>query len=536
MSPTTNILTPAFTFLLLCVVYALLWISLCFNHTLPPLGIDVGNSIVDDVDLAFCLYLVLLLINLMSISKLKCIDVGNPVKDVTPRPFNSLHEGSKDVLSCERVPISGVSRLKLQHYASVYNVTLTPSVSIPKKWHSRIQVCFHRNSSLGLCQCENDDWRSLHNGLWVSTMSPYDQKFVDVKFGGTVTGSVTVSLEEVEQRWRYVLLVVGVVLLFFAPVVSEWVPFYYASSMVIGIITVVLIILYQARILLPTGRRNTFYLTIMCSVIGAGSFVVHHLSAFLNSFLLNFGMSPEIQNLVCYFVGLGIFLLGAALGYWLLRKFFISEDGEVYVGVAQFVKWAMFIVAVTCIFLSSKDNPLAMVAVGSCLALYHITAKIKWCYYETRSYSGNQNLWARSKHTTPNHGHAEFLSCSKKTSPLNGLINSFKWSNSPVRGKLSPLTKPGSTRDVYSTYHKTPNRKNFSKEEWEEFTEESTRQSVAELASSPEFADWVVKNSGRIKLLREDSLDSLEENESSSSNGYVPQNRNGLGFFDWFLR
>ncbi|KAI7736776.1 hypothetical protein M8C21_016423 [Ambrosia artemisiifolia] len=501
MSTTTNILTPAFTCLLLCIVYALLWMTLCSDHTLPPLGIDVGN----------------------------------PVIDVTPRPVNVPYEGSKEVLSCERVPVSGVSRLKLQHYASVYNVTLAPSVLIPKKWHGKILVCFHRNSSLGLCHCEKDDWRSLQNGLWISTMSPYEQKFVDVKFGGMVAGSVTVSLEEVQQRWRYILLAIGIVLLFLAPVVSEWVPFYYASSMVIGIMTVVLIILYQARVFLPTGRRNTFYLAIMCSLIGAGSFVLHHLSAFLNSFLINFGMSPEIQNLVCYFFGLGIFLLGAALGYWLLRKFFISQDGEVYVGVAQFVRWSMFSVAITCIFLSSKDNPLAMMAVGSCLALYHMITKMNWCYYEAESYSGNQNLWARSKQMTPKHGNAEFLSCSKKTSPLNGLINHFKWSNSQVKGKVSPWTKTGWACDVYSTFHKTPNRKKFSKEEWEEFTEESTRQSVAELASSPEFTDWVINNSGRIKLLREDSSDGLDESESSSSNGYVQQNGNRPGFFNWFM-
>ncbi|KAI3809437.1 hypothetical protein L1987_25410 [Smallanthus sonchifolius] len=502
MAATTKILTPAFTFLLLCIVYAFLWMSLCFHHSLPPLGIDVGNLVID----------------------------------VTPTPLNVPNGGSKDVRSCERVPVSGVSRLKLQHYASVYNVTLVPSVLIPKKWHTKIQVCFHRNSSLGLCQCEKDDWRSLQNGLWVSTMSAYDHKFVDVKFGGMVTGSVTVTLEEVQQIWRHILLAVGIVLLFLAPIVSEWVPFYYASSMVIGIITVVLIILYQARILLPTGRRNSFYLAIVCSVIGAGSFVVHHLSAFLNSVLLNFGISPEIQNLVYYFVGLGIILLGAALGYWLLRKIFISEDGEVYFGVAQFVKWSMFIVAITCIFLSPKDNPLAMVAVGSCLALYHVIAKTKWCYHKARSYSGNRNLWARSKQTTPKHGRAEFLSCSKDTSPLNGMKNSSRWSNSLVKGKVSPLSKTGSACDVYSTYHKTPNRKKFSEEEWEEFTEESTRQSVAELASSPEFTDWVIKNAGRIKLLPEDSLDDLDGSESSSTSEYVQQNGNGPGFFNWFMR
>lgn len=195
--------------------------------------------------------------------------------------------------------------------------------------------------------------------------------------------------------------------------------------------------------------------------IGAVSFAGHHLFEILISVLLNFGITPEIENLVCpsivplhiicyisiicvvsmvhkhhekpnlckllvilqvyYFVAIGIILLGAGFGYWLLRKFLFSQDGGLLVSAAQFVKWSMFSVAVTCIFLvghfvhylslhilkkvvydlwvsyiylisssyvfsylfqSPKDNLMAMAAVGSCLALYHVIAKTKWCYHE----------------------------------------------------------------------------------------------------------------------------------------------------------
>lgn len=53
---------------------------------------------------------------------------------------------------------------------------------------------------------------------------------------------------------------------------------------------------------------------------------------------------------VAIFLFLGIFLSGAALGYWIVRKFVISKDGNVDVGVAQFVKWAMRIIGATSIF------------------------------------------------------------------------------------------------------------------------------------------------------------------------------------------
>nr|KAJ0190467.1 hypothetical protein LSAT_V11C800447260 [Lactuca sativa] len=68
---------------------------------------------------------------------------------------------------------------------------------------------------------------------------------------------------------------------------------------------------------------------------------------------------------VSVFVVLGIILLGVGFGYWLVRKYIIYEDGEVDVGVA-----------VTCIILSTKDTPLAMAAVGSCLGIYYMITKI----------------------------------------------------------------------------------------------------------------------------------------------------------------
>lgn len=46
----------------------------------------------------------------------------------------------------------------------------------------------------------------------------------------------------------------------------------------------------------------------------------------------------------------GVVIAGAAFGYWLVRKYVVAEDGSVDVGVAQFVKWALRVIAVTFIF------------------------------------------------------------------------------------------------------------------------------------------------------------------------------------------
>ncbi|MCI13527.1 hypothetical protein A2U01_0034645, partial [Trifolium medium] len=133
-------------------------------------------------------------------------------------------------------------------------------------------------------------------GMWDAVMSPYETRYVDVKIDGEISGSVTVALEEGFQQWRLISLAVGLLLLLVAPIVSSWVPFYYSSSMAIGIFLVIIIVLFQGMKLLPTGRKNIFYLTIYGSVLGAGSFLLHQFSMIVNSILQSFGMSEEMHN------------------------------------------------------------------------------------------------------------------------------------------------------------------------------------------------------------------------------------------------
>ncbi|CAL5419535.1 unnamed protein product [Camellia sinensis] len=222
---------------------------------------------------------------------LKGIDVEKPNIDVIPyllAGYASSSHGSNDVLLCERIRVAGQSRLKLGSYASAYQVTLVPSVVIPERSHNKIQICFHKNASRGLCQCEKDEWKAVQKGLWSSVMSPYEDRYVDVKFVGEISGPVTLAVEDVFQRWRLLCLAFGFALLLLAPVVSSWVPFYYSSSMAIGVLLVIIILLFQGK--------NVFYLTLYGSVVGAGSFLLHQLSTFVNSILVNFGLSEEMHN------------------------------------------------------------------------------------------------------------------------------------------------------------------------------------------------------------------------------------------------
>ncbi|KAE9599664.1 putative NEMP family, major facilitator superfamily domain-containing protein [Lupinus albus] len=493
---------------------------------------------------------------------LKGVDIERPVLDVSPSVLSghSATHGVKDTLRCERVQVSGISRLKLGSYSSSFHITLAPSAAIPERLHNKIQVCFHRNNSLGWCRCEKDEWRSVQKGVWSAIMSPYENRYVDVRINGDISDSVTVALEEDFQKWRLICLAMGSVFLLLAPIISSWVPFYYSSSMAIGIFLVIIILLFQGMKLLPTGRKSIFYITIYGSVLGVGSVILHQFSAFVNSILQSFGLSEEMHNPVAIFVLLGIILAGAALGYWIVRRFVISEeDGTVDTGVAQFVKWAMRIVGATFILQSTLDPLLAIGALVSCGAVCNLISLVKWLHgwYET-SGRDDYSLQLVRRRT---HGRAEFLG---KSTPKGKMWNSPKqssWSESPVRGVVSPssgftpvmrpssgftpvmrpssgsgftpVTRPSSGtqngQDYYSTYHKTRNRKKFTKKEWDDFTRESTKQALAEWAASPEFSEWIIDNAERIELLPVESSDETMGSESDSTdvgseNGIWPFN------------
>uniref|UniRef100_A0ACD5X271 Uncharacterized protein n=1 Tax=Avena sativa TaxID=4498 RepID=A0ACD5X271_AVESA len=73
--------------------------------------------------------------------------------------------------------------------------------------------------------------------------------------------------------------------------------------------------------------------------------------------------------------------------------------------------------------------------------------------------------------------------------------------NSPLSGSGKKTSSQGLSRDsYYSTYHTTPERRNFSKEEYEAFTREETQKGMQQLLSSPDFNRWALANADRISV------------------------------------
>ncbi|WZZ33013.1 hypothetical protein YC2023_016414 [Brassica napus] len=124
--------------------------------------------------------------------------------------------------------------------------------------------------------------------------------------------------------------------------------------------------------------------------------------------------------------------------FWILdsEEVCCLEHGSVDASV-EFVNWAMRCVAATFIFQEKSRG--------------------------SKSVAGTS------------HGRAEFLS-----RPGGGQWNSARIAPSSFG---SPLVY------YYSKYHLTPNRKKLSREEYEELTQETTREGMAGLAASPGFSD-----------------------------------------------
>lgn len=456
--------------------------------------------------------------------------------DATAQPLNGVSLQNPEVSFvpsplagqfCERVLLSGVPRLHLDSYASQIRVKMNVSQSIPEKFHWKIEVCFHRNASMGLCQCEAGEWQGFQGGMWTAVSSPYGNKYVDLKLADKKPARFTLSIQEEFQKWRLACLGIGFVLLFLSPIISKWVPFYYSSSMALGILAVVLIVIFQGMKLLPMGRKSLFYLAIYGSVLGVGSYAVHYFSTLVSSILENFGLSEELYNPVSIFLLVAIVLTGAGFGYWMVRRFILSKDGSVDAGIAQFVKWAMRVVATFFIMQSTLDPLLALVALAFSWWLCSLltTKKVQKTMTPKQKQSKvlSQQMLTQGLPTGPK---IQFLSPSKTgfggtTSRTSA--TQYGRSNLANRGLVcSALAKRAvpnedEDEDHYSTFHNIQPRK-YTKQEWEDFTQESTRKALAECTATPEFAQWVGDNARRLQVEKEeDNLSEEEIMESSSS-------------------
>ncbi|GMP31234.1 hypothetical protein CsSME_00005536 [Camellia sinensis var. sinensis] len=386
------------------------------------------------------------------------LDVAQPTTlQISPRLPVEKSPGSKHgaIVLRERVLIHGLSRLKnLRKFA--HSVKVNVSIVSSSARLPNVEVCFHRNFSLGIGMCPQGQWEKLVEGSWVRSMSPFDHKLLDVRMVGSSLEILQVSLTEEFFSYRIIFLVLGIINMTLASSLSKSLVFYYSSAMAVGIILVILVILFQ-------------------------------LAIFLLVFLV---------------------LAGAWLGFCVVRKLVLTEDGLIDIGVSKFVAWSIRIIASVMILQSSADPLLAAEALLCGVVVRRITRSrfIRHLYknllrtikhghrYQIPGSSPSKDSYDEYVHNIWKPNNCGFLK------PRSRHFTKAP-SNSPIQGLIrTPPSQLSDSETHYSSFHKTPERKKFSKDVWEKFTKDSTKKALEELVSSPDFSKWAVINAERITL------------------------------------
>ncbi|XP_016902769.2 uncharacterized protein LOC103500299 [Cucumis melo] len=416
--------------------------------------------------------------------------------------------GSKPgtVVACERVYIQGLPRFKNLKKAA-HTVKVKVSSRNSSFWMSNVEVCFHRNMSLGIGMCPQSQWEKVGRGSWVQSMSPFDQKLLDIRTCGLSLESFEVSTEEEFFLYRIIFLILGVLLMSSASILSKSLVFYYGSGMAIGILLIVLMILFQGMKLLPTGRKSSLVIFLYASAVGLGSFFIRYIPGLLYQILLEMGISEDMYNPLAAFLLAFIFLIGAWLGFWVVHKFVLDEDGSIDTSTSLFVTWSIRILASLLILQCSLDPLLATGVLICGIVASSMLRKIFKFRFLRRLF---KNLF-KSPKKIPKRSHISDMprwddsddECTLKTTPLYKEPRFYRSQNRKFLLQSCDSSKHG---DVYpSTFHSTPERRKFSKDEWEKFTKDSTKKALEGLVSSPDFSSWLVDRADRISITPQSS-------------------------------
>lgn len=203
----------------------------------------------------------------------------------------------------------------------------------------------------------------------------------------------------------------------------------------------------------------------------------------------------------CTTLYLAIFLLlflviaGAWLGFWVVHKLVLEEDGSIDTGVSQFVAWSIRFLASALILQSSVD-PLLCAEAWICGVLISSILR-RLCrpkyvlrFFKNLSQIDTSYLWeSQELYASPTKG--SYDSRTFKTN-LNGTIR--------PGFPLKPRSLLSEKDTYYSTFHKTPEQKKLSKDEYDKITKDTTKKAMEELVSSPDFSKWAVAHADRITL------------------------------------
>ncbi|CAI7813059.1 unnamed protein product [Closterium sp. NIES-54] len=286
----------------------------------------------------------------------------------------------------------------------------------------KFEFCVHWNASQPLGDCPRGAWRTAdRKGRWVVLRSPFEGAFIDVKQEGGVVGDhdVSIKIDEDLEPHRAVFFVLGFLLMLLAGHLSSMVAFYYGGGMTLGVLLVVIVILYQVcsmcvvcgmwgmcgicdvlsvlspseryggillwrehdagsaasgdrhslpgvwlaayvvMRLLPLGRKSSLQILLYGSLMGFIGVIITYVTGAVKTVMEPLGLGDDVISPVVVFVLVLVVLIGAALGFWVVRKFILSPTGELDPPTVSFVKWGLRIIAATLLIMSSADAIIA---------------------------------------------------------------------------------------------------------------------------------------------------------------------------------
>ncbi|KAG6663087.1 hypothetical protein CIPAW_02G001800 [Carya illinoinensis] len=413
----------------------------------------------------------------------------------------------------ERVHIRGLSRLNnLRKFAHTVKVNVSqkdPSIRL-----QNVEVCFHRNLSIGIGMCPQSQWEKVTKSSWVRSMSPFDNRLLDIRTTGSSLDKFEVSIEEELFSYRITCLILGIVLMSVSSYLSNSLIFYYGSAISIGVILVILIILFQGMKLLPTGRKNSLAIFIYSSAVGLGSFLLRYLPGLCHSILMEIGISEDMYYPLTIFLMAFVVLTGAWMGFWVVRKLVLMEDGSIDISTSHFVAWSIRILAAIMILQSSVDPLLAAEALIAGIIVSSLSRRICRLRFLRRLYKNMMKSPRTKRKRTRVPDSSPFGDSDNEdlynvrgddgSKLFRPQTKNFTLAPCNSAGRGFSRTLPSQLSDselLYpSTFHTTPERKKFSKAEWEMFTRDSTENALEELVSSPDFSRWLVDNAERITV------------------------------------
>ncbi|KAL2241521.1 UNVERIFIED_CONTAM: hypothetical protein Sindi_0793300 [Sesamum indicum] len=332
---------------------------------------------------ALILWIILVLspmfLSICSASEFSLVVSGPTELELSPSLIVENSPGSKpgSKVKCERLQIHGSPRIEhLNKFAnSLKKLCDEPRIYSHSTDDLPVTANIWKNASLMIGMCPKDQWERLTEGLWVKSMSPFDHKILDIRMAASYSESLHVSLDEEFFSYRILFLVLGIVLMSLASWLSQSIVFYYSGAMAIGVFLVILMILFQGMKLLPTGRKSSLAIFLYSFSVGLGSFLLRYVPRLLRSLLLEIGLSEDMYNPLAVFLLVFLVIAGAWLGFWVVRKLVLTDDGTIDIGVSHFITWSIRIVASVMILQSSVDPLLAAEALVGAIIVSSVLRK-----------------------------------------------------------------------------------------------------------------------------------------------------------------